>query len=142
MNSAFSISHTNEIIHYLSCSSRLISLSIITQGASMSSQMAESPSFSWQSNIPLQTHIWASQVVQLVKNLPSHAGDTGDVSSIPGSCRSPGVGNGNPLQHSCLQKLLGQQSLSGYSQWGCREQDMTEQLKTHTHTHTHSFSCM
>lgn len=43
----------------------------------MSSQMAESPSFSWQSNIPLQTHIWASQVVQLVKNLPSHAGDTG-----------------------------------------------------------------
>ena len=35
----------------------------------------------------------------VVKNLPANAGDMG---SIPGSGRSPGVGNGNPLQHSCL----------------------------------------
>ena len=34
-----------------------------------------------------------------VKNPPAHAGDTG---SIPGSGRSPGEGNGNPLQYSCL----------------------------------------
>ena len=34
----------------------------------------------------------------VVKNLPANAGDTGDVSSIPGSGRSPGLGNGNPLQ--------------------------------------------
>ena len=34
-----------------------------------------------------------------VKNLPANAGDP---SSIPGSRRSPGEGNGNPLQHSCL----------------------------------------
>jgi len=38
----------------------------------------------------------------VVKNLPANAGDTGDTSSIPGSGRSPGGGNGNPLQHSCL----------------------------------------
>ena len=31
-----------------------------------------------------------------------HAGDESDVGSIPGSGRSPGVGNGNPLQYSCL----------------------------------------
>ena len=31
------------------------------------------------------------------------AGDTGDMSSIPGSRRSPGEGNGNPLQYSCLE---------------------------------------
>ena len=37
-----------------------------------------------------------------VKNPPANAGDTGDVSSIPGSGRSPGGGNGKPLQHSCL----------------------------------------
>ena len=34
-----------------------------------------------------------------VKDLPTNAGDTG---SIPGSGRSPGEGNGNPLQYSCL----------------------------------------
>ena len=44
-----------------------------------------------------------------------NAGDTGDVSSIPGSGRSPGIGNGNPLQYSCLEKLHGQRSLEGYS---------------------------
>ena len=36
----------------------------------------------------------------VVKNLPANAGDTG---SIPGSGRSPGEGNGNPLQYSCLE---------------------------------------
>ena len=33
----------------------------------------------------------------VVKNLPASAGDTGDPGSIPGSERSPGVGNGNPF---------------------------------------------
>ena len=35
-----------------------------------------------------------------VKNPPANAGDVG---SIPGSGRPPGEGNGNPLQHSCLE---------------------------------------
>ena len=39
----------------------------------------------------------------MVKNLPANAGDTG---SIPGSGRSPGEGNGNPLQYSCLEKSM------------------------------------
>ena len=38
-----------------------------------------------------------------VENLPANAGNTGDSGSIPGSERSPGVGNGNPLQYSCLE---------------------------------------
>ena len=38
----------------------------------------------------------------VVKNLPANAGDTGDLGSIPGSGRSPGKGNGNLLQDSCL----------------------------------------
>ena len=38
----------------------------------------------------------------MVKNSPANAGDTEDVGSIPGSGRSPGGGNGNPLQYSCL----------------------------------------
>ena len=38
----------------------------------------------------------------MVKNLPANAGDTG---SIPGAGRSPGEGNGNPLQYSFLEKI-------------------------------------
>ena len=38
----------------------------------------------------------------MVQNSPANAGDTEDVGSIPGSGRSPGGGNGNPLQYSCL----------------------------------------
>ena len=44
-----------------------------------------------------------SQMAQVVKNPPANAGDPKDVGSIPGSGRSPGVGNGNPLQYSCLE---------------------------------------
>ena len=39
-------------------------------------------------------------------NLLSNSGDTGDSGSIPESRRSPGVGNGNPLQYSCLENPL------------------------------------
>ena len=38
----------------------------------------------------------------MVKNLPANAGATGDAGSITGSGRSPGEGNVNPLQYSCL----------------------------------------
>ena len=38
----------------------------------------------------------------MVKNPPANAGDTRDAGSIPGWGRSPGEGNGNPLQYSCL----------------------------------------
>ena len=41
----------------------------------------------------------------MVNNLPANAGDSGDTGSIPGSGRSPGLGNGNPLQYSCLGKI-------------------------------------
>ena len=39
----------------------------------------------------------------VVKKLPTNAGDTG---LIPGLGRSPGEGNGNPLQHSCLENPM------------------------------------
>ena len=38
----------------------------------------------------------------VVKNLPSNAGDTGDMVNIPGTGRSPGGGNVNPFHYSCL----------------------------------------
>ena len=46
---------------------------------------------------------WASLVAQSVKSPPAKQVDLG---SIPGSGRSPGEGNGNPLQHSCPENPL------------------------------------
>ena len=45
-------------------------------------------------------------MVLVVKNPPANAGDARDVGLIPGSGRSPGVGNGNPFQYSCLENLM------------------------------------
>ena len=39
----------------------------------------------------------------MVKNPPAKAGDVRDTGLIPGSGRSPGVANGNPLHYSCLE---------------------------------------
>ena len=52
-----------------------------------------------------------------VKYPPANAGDMG---LIPGWEKSPGEGNGNPLQYSCLGKSHGQGSLVGYSPRGCK----------------------
>ena len=45
-------------------------------------------------------------MVLVVKNPPSEAGASGDVGSMPGLGRSPGEGNGNPLQNSCLENPM------------------------------------
>ena len=43
---------------------------------------------------------------QWIKNLPENSGDIGDMRSIPGSERSSGEGNSNPLQYSCLKNPM------------------------------------
>ena len=43
----------------------------------------------------------------VVKDLPASVGDVKDSGSIPESGRSPKEGNGNPLQHSCLENSMG-----------------------------------
>ena len=45
-------------------------------------------------------------MAQQVKEFTFNAGDTGDASSVPGSGRSPGEENGNPLQYSCLDNPM------------------------------------
>ena len=62
----------------------------------------------------------------MVKNPLAKAGDARDVNLIPGLGRSPGEGNGTPLQYSCLEKSHGWRSLVGCSPWGPKELDMTE----------------
>ena len=63
-----------------------------------------------------------------------------DSGSIPGSGRSPGEGNGNPLQYARLENSLDRGAWCvTYSPWDCKELDMADCLAyTCTHTHTTS----
>ena len=67
----------------------------------------------------------------VVKNPPANAGDTRDTGSIPGSGRSPGVGNGNPLQYFCLGNPMDREA------WRARAHEAAKsrtQLSSHTYT--------
>ena len=52
-------------------------------------------------------------MAQQVKEFTCNAGDTGDASSIPGSGKSPGEENGNPLQYSCLKNPTDRRAWQG-----------------------------
>ena len=71
----------------------------------------------------------------MVKNLPVHAGDTREVGLIPGSGRSPGVGNGNLCQYSCLGNPVDRGARPVTVHGLEKVSDRTERLTTHTHTH-------
>ena len=62
----------------------------------------------------------------MVKTLPANAGAAGDVGSIPGSWRSPGGGNNNPLQYSCLGNPA--EEPGRLQSMGSQESDITEWL--------------
>ena len=65
-----------------------------------------------------------------------NAGASGAANWIPQLRRSPGEGNSNPLQHSCLGNPMVREAWCsqkpGYSPWGRKESDVTEQLHTYT----------
>ena len=61
---------------------------------------------------------------------PSNIGDKGEADSTPGSGRSPGGGNGKPLQHSCLQNLMDRDS------WAIVQRVSKSQTTLSMHTHT------
>ena len=72
-------------------------------------------------------------VSKIVKGFPGAPDDKesacnmGDLGSIPGLGRTPGEGNGYPLQYSCLENSMDR----GYSPWGHKELDTTEWLHFH-----------
>ena len=72
----------------------------------------------------LAVFVGAPQVALVLKNPPATAGDIRDLGLIPGSGRSSGGGNGNPLQYSCPKTTWTEK----YSPWGRKESDTTERL--------------
>ena len=66
----------------------------------------------------------------MAKSPPASARDVRDVGFIPGLGRFLGGGHGNPFQYSCLENPHGQRNLVGYSPWGHKESDMSEQPST------------
>ena len=65
----------------------------------------------------------------MIKNLCANVGDTRDAGSVSGSGRTPGVGNDNLLQYSCLENSMDREAWWATVHGGCKESDKTE----HTH---------
>ena len=61
--------------------------------------------------------------------------NVGELGSIPGSGRSPREGNGNPLQYSYLENPMDGGTWLGYSPWGHKELDTTEQLNNNNNNY-------
>ena len=72
--------------------------------------------------------------VPVVKNPPANAGDRG---LIPGSGRSPGEGNGNPLQYSCLRNPMDRGTWWAIVHGVTEEWDMTWQLSNNSNMYTY-----
>ena len=66
----------------------------------------------------------------MVKSPPANAGDTGNSGSIPLLGRSPGEGNGNPLQYSCREHPLEREAWMA-TVCGVTESDTTEHASKH-----------
>ena len=82
----------------------------------------------------------ASQVVLVVRSSPGHAGDLRDAGLIHGSGRSPGGGQGNPLQFSCLENPM-DRGAWGATVHGVTELDTTKQVSTHAHLSVQDKGC-
>ena len=67
----------------------------------------------------------------MVKNLPASVGDASDVDLIPWLGRSPGVGNSNLLQYSCLENPWTEEP-GGLQSMGCKKSDTAEHAKHNT----------
>ena len=66
----------------------------------------------------------------MVKTLPASAGGAKDAGSVPGLGRYPGMGNGNPLQYSCLENSMDRGAWWALVLKGHKESDMTGRLIT------------
>ena len=72
----------------------------------------------------------------MVKNLPANVGDIRDFSLIPGLWRSPGAGNGNPLQYFCLENPMDRGAWRAIVHGVAKSRTRLKLLNTHACTDT------
>ena len=82
--------------------------------------------------LTLYTHLGSSQVALVVKNPPTNAGNIRDGCLFPGSGRSPGEGNGNPLQYSCLENPMDRGAWRATVHEVAKSQTLLKQRSMHT----------
>ena len=116
------LSFTTVVVQSLSCVQLFVALWIAAHQASL---------FSTTSQTLLKLR--ASQVALGVKSMPTDAGDIRDVGSIPGLGKSPGGGNGNSLQYSCLEDPMDRESWRATVHSITKSQTRLKQLSTHVH---------
>ena len=75
--------------------------------------------------------LWASQLMLVVRNPPANAGDVRDTGSVPVSRRSPGRGNSNPFQYSCLENPTGKEAWQATVHRVAKSQTQLEGLSMH-----------
>jgi len=85
----------------------------------------------------------ASQVVQLVNNMPANAGDSRDVGSTSGSGRSLGEGTDNPVQYYCVGNSMDRGAWQAAAHVVTKSKTWLSvhaytHTNTNTHTHTHT----
>ena len=83
--------------------------------------------------VNVYSHIGASPVVLVIKNPPPNAGGEKDMGLTPGSGRSPGRGNGNQLQYSCLENPMDRGAWQATVHGVARSQTRPKRLSTHIH---------
>ena len=77
-------------------------------------------------------------MVLVVKNLPANVGDIRDEGPIPGLGKSPGGGNGNPLQYSCLENPMDRGAWRA-TVHGVAKRQTQLSVSMHIHTHTSTY---
>ena len=78
-------------------------------------------------------------IASLAAEFKASACNAGDLGSIPGSGRSPGEGNGNPLQYSCLENPMDRGAWGGYSP---RVAKSRTRLSNFTYLHVNRVACL
>ena len=77
---------------------------------------------------------------KVIKNSPVNAGGESEVGLIPGSGRSLGEGNGNPLQYSCLDNAMDKGAWWTVVHGSCKSWTWLSAMCMHTRAHTHTYT--